>query len=167
MICLIIGLPYCLRKQFYSIHINFNWQQRGIILCSVHPSTQPPHTHPLRCDSFILCFLVVCAKTSSFLGPFPENNRTPRIPTVLEFWSLTGWVQKLAWTFHIGQITGLLGAFKSWSKGKGYANFQFAAIMNIRGSHLHAMVTTEPDAHRADTLPSVLAWSCWLSSLRL
>ena len=115
-----MGLPYCLMKQFYSIHINFYWQQRGIILCSVHPSTQPPHTHPLRCHSCILCFLEVCAKTPSLPGPFPGNNRTSRIQAVLEFWRQTGWVQKLAWMFHIGQITGLLGAFKSWSKGKGY-----------------------------------------------
>lgn len=162
-----MGLPYCLMKQFYSIHFNFYWQQRGIILCSAHPSTQPPHTHPLRCHSLIFCFLVVCAKTPSLPGPFPENNRTSRIQAVLKFWSQTGWVQKLAWMFHIGQITGLLGAFKSWSKGKVYANFQFAAIMNITGSHLHAIMTTEPDAHRSDTLPSMLVLLCLLSFLRL
>lgn len=73
------------------------------------------------------------------------------------------WVQKLAWTRLIGQITGFLEALKSSSKEKGYANFQFAAIRNITGSHLHAMMNMEPEAHRSDFSP--VCYHCFAFSL--
>lgn len=73
----------------------------------------------------------------------------------------------LAWTCHIGQITGFLGPLKSSYKGKGYANFQFAAIMNIIGSHLHVIMNMEHEAHRSDIFPSMLSLLCFLSSPKI
>lgn len=116
---LIIMLSDCLMKQFCSIQINnLYWKYCEIILCSVHPATQSPPIHSLRCHSFILHFLVVCTTTFSLSGPFPENYRTSRIQVMLEFYSQTAWFKSWPECFLLCKSQGFFKLVSLYLKEK-------------------------------------------------